>query len=173
MYQLHNPLDTIGASLAHAAYVALPDRVGEVMDGAALFAVSVKERAELRIREAKGEKVIPRKIVTWRPDIRSDCEVYAVFAQSWSSTALGFSGIGGQAITAAYTVVIKGPDNVFAIYWDAKFAYLVDLGAIAENQAEVFRADIANRTTAAVRDAEKRYGARTQATAPHSAREGA
>ena len=33
-------------------------------------------------------------------------EVY-VFPQTWGSTALGFGGIGGQAITSAYTTVIE------------------------------------------------------------------
>lgn len=29
-----------------------------------------------------------------------------MFQQTWGSTALGFSGIGGQAITSAYTTVV-------------------------------------------------------------------
>ena len=32
-------------------------------------------------------------------------EVISVFSQTWGSTALGFGGIGGQAITSAYTTI--------------------------------------------------------------------
>ena len=175
MNLLRNPLDVIGASLAHAAYVSLPNRVYEVPDSEVLFKLSSEERAEFRAREAAGEKAIPRKIVTRRPDLQAECEVHAVFAQTWSSTALGAEGAGGRAITSAYTVVVKGPDNVFAVYWNAQFAYLVDLSVVAGNhaaalkagpgvatvgQAEAFRTDIANRTTVRVGEADERYGAR-------------
>ena len=30
-----------------------------------------------------------------------------MFLQTWGSTALGFSGIGGQAMTSAYTTVVR------------------------------------------------------------------
>ena len=66
-----------------------------------------------------------------------------VFPQTWSSTALGFDGCGGQAITEAYTTVvemtsykfesgknIKGiiykelDDKVYAVFFDGRIAYM-------------------------------------------------
>lgn len=69
-----------------------------------------------------------------------------VFPQTWSSTALGFDGCGGQAITEAYTTVvemtsykaesskdIKGKihvvskdleDKVYAVFFDGRIAYM-------------------------------------------------
>lgn len=66
-----------------------------------------------------------------------------VFPQIWSSTALGFDGCGGQAITEAYTTVvemtsykvesgkdIKGivykelDDKVYAVFFDGRIAYM-------------------------------------------------
>ena len=65
-----------------------------------------------------------------------------VFPQTWSSTALGFNGCGGQAITEAYTTVVemtsykfesskdigriykKLEDKVYAVFFDGKIAYM-------------------------------------------------
>ena len=66
-----------------------------------------------------------------------------VFPQTWSSTALGFDGCGGQAITEAYTTVVEMTsykvesgkdirgivykeleDKVYAVFFDGKIAYM-------------------------------------------------
>jgi len=66
-----------------------------------------------------------------------------VFPQTWSSTALGFDGCGGQAITEAYTTVVEmswdyinktddirglnlttSEDRIYAVFFDSKFAYM-------------------------------------------------
>ena len=54
----------------------------------------------------------------------NDFEIY-IFQQIWGSTALGFEGIGGQAMTSAYTYVfipVNINQNCF-VYFDGKFAY--------------------------------------------------
>ena len=85
-----------------------------------------------------------------RPDER-DIEV-RMFPQTWSSTALGFGGIGGQAITSAYTVVITSGDHA-AVYFGGRFAYLVkDWGS-----CEDFRKDLSATSMAAIDRAKKRY----------------
>lgn len=50
-----------------------------------------------------------------------------VFTQNWSSTALGFSGMGGQKITEATTYVIE-PDftHPIYVYFGGRFAYEID-----------------------------------------------
>ena len=66
-----------------------------------------------------------------------------VFPQTWSSTALGFGGCGGQAITEAYTTVVEmswdcvnktddirglnlttSDDKIYAVFFDGKIAYM-------------------------------------------------
>ena len=66
-----------------------------------------------------------------------------VFPQTWSSTALGFGGCGGQAITEAYTTVVEmswdyinktddirglnlteSKDRIYAVFFDGRFAYM-------------------------------------------------
>lgn len=46
------------------------------------------------------------------------------FPQTWSSTALGFGGIGGAAMTRAQTVIV-GYGNHFVVYFGPRFAYEV------------------------------------------------
>lgn len=56
-----------------------------------------------------------------------DFELYT-FEQTWGSTALGFGGVGGQAITSAITYVfipISINQKCF-VYFAGRFAYAVD-----------------------------------------------
>ena len=49
-----------------------------------------------------------------------------VFSQTWGSTALGFGGIGGQAMTSAYTTVIWDYTmNIWAVYFVNRLAYII------------------------------------------------
>lgn len=81
-----------------------------------------------------------------------------VFPQTWGSTALGFGGCGGQAITEAYTTVVEmswdyvnktddirglnlttSDDRIYAVFFDGKLAY------ICLNPNEQFFEDLNNR----------------------------
>lgn len=61
-----------------------------------------------------------------------------MFEQVWGSTALGFGGIGGQAMTTARTYVlipqVDGED--FIVYFAGKFAYKVPVNS------EAFKEDL-------------------------------
>ena len=84
-----------------------------------------------------------------------DFDMYT-FEQTWGSTALGFSGIGGQAITTANTYVfvpVTCNQNAF-VYFGGRFAYeaeyCLQLGEDIGNrcvkpcsQAHLYRKDIA------------------------------
>lgn len=57
-----------------------------------------------------------------------DFSIYT-FEQLWGSTALGFGGMGGQAITPARTYVFVPNDNIDQkcfVYFGGRFAYAVD-----------------------------------------------
>lgn len=65
-----------------------------------------------------------------RPTL-NDFEIYA-FEQIWGSTALGFGGIGGQAITSAMTYVfipISIEEKCF-VYFAGRFAYAVPYSTV-------------------------------------------
>ncbi len=57
---------------------------------------------------------------------RDDIEVYS-FPQCWGSTALGYSGVGGSAMTSAQTVVLHAiNENIVKVYFGGKrLAYCV------------------------------------------------
>lgn len=68
-----------------------------------------------------------------------------IFPQTWGSTALGFGGIGGQAMTTANTYVfipVTCHQNCF-VYFDGRFAYQVPL-------SESFMDDVKNHSMKSV-----------------------
>lgn len=58
-----------------------------------------------------------------RPEI-NEVEIYS-FPQTWGSTALGFGGLGGAAMTTAQTVVVV-KDNAGCVYFGGGFAYRIN-----------------------------------------------
>ncbi len=81
-----------------------------------------------------------------------DLTVAAMFPQAWGSTALGFGGIGGQAITTAYTIVIESDlAGQYCVYFGGNFAYRID------NPNEQFFLDIQQNRMHQVAGAKTRY----------------
>ena len=79
----------------------------------------------LKNERATGVRCHQESLITTRKR-PSEYEVTlcAMFPQTWSSTALGFSGLGGQKITQAYTIIIECLGE-YAVYFGSRFAYLV------------------------------------------------
>ena len=66
------------------------------------------------------------------------------FEQTWGSTALGFGGVGGQAMTSATTYVfipIVANQKCF-VYFAGRFAYAVDYSE--KFMEDVFKCDMAS-----------------------------
>ena len=78
-----------------------------------------------------------------------DFEIH-IFDQTWGSTALGFGGIGGQAMTTARTYVFipMGINQKCFVYFAGKFAYAVDY-------SEKFMKDVYNENMESVARAGK------------------
>lgn len=54
-----------------------------------------------------------------------EVEMY-MFPQTWGSTALGFSGFGGQSMTSAYTTVVAEINyGWYGVFFGERLAYLV------------------------------------------------
>ena len=78
-----------------------------------------------------------------------DFELYT-FEQVWGSTALGFGGIGGQAMTSARTYVF------IPIHCNQKcFVYFAGRYAYAADYSEKFMEDVLNNNMAAVYESGK------------------
>jgi aspartate aminotransferase-like enzyme len=86
--------------------------------------------------------------VARRPDL-SELEVYS-FPQTWGSTALGFDGIGGSALTTALTVIVMHGVEA-CVYFGGSFAYRI------EEINETFRTDMQRYDMKSVTSARKQY----------------
>lgn len=131
-------IDSLAASLHHAILIGL-DPI---------------EHEEYEFRRTPGkagaEKVPTGRMKQLRP--RDDhCQI-TMFQQAWGSTALGFGGIGGQAITSAYTTVVIGPCADACVYFAGRLAYHI------KRPNMQFYEDMAAQHMCEVSGAAKRYG---------------
>lgn len=133
-----NPIETLASSMAHAAYEGFPEFHYSDRD----WVKYDKWRTEVFNRLTREEKQalyeqerqtnIPMgpadcRIEKTRRHTMHDLTVYAMFTQTWGSTALGFGGIGGAAMTTAYVCVIES--NLlgqFAVYFGGRLAYRIE-----------------------------------------------
>ena len=120
----YNPIETLAACMAHAAYEAFPEYKYQDRN----WAKHDQWRATLTIEQRKTAVAPPDCFVEkTRKHSFYDLTVYSMFPQTWSSTALGFGGIGGQAITSAYVCIIES--NLvggFAVYFGGRLAYVIN-----------------------------------------------
>ena len=120
----YNPIETLAGCMAHAAYEAFPEYKYQDRN----WAKHDKWRSTLT-REEMKTAVAPADCFVEKTRKHSfyDLTVYSMFPQIWSSTALGFGGIGGQAITSAYVCIIES--NLvggYAVYFGGRLAYVID-----------------------------------------------
>jgi hypothetical protein len=118
-----NPIETLAGAMAHAAYVAFPEYKYQDRDWAKHDAWrSTLTREEMKTAIAPDDCFVEK----FRKHTFYDLTVYSMFPQTWSSTALGFGGIGGQAITSAYVCVIESDLLAqFAVYFGGRLAYVI------------------------------------------------
>jgi hypothetical protein len=119
-----NPIETLAGCMAHAAYEAFPEYKYQDRN----WAKHDKWRSTLT-REEMKTAVAPADCFVEKTRKHSfyDLTVYSMFPQTWSSTALGFGGIGGQAITSAYVCIIES--NLvggYAVYFGGRLAYVIN-----------------------------------------------
>ena len=108
--QIYNPVENFAASVYAAINRDLPD---------IRYPETVWDR-ELKRHVETGEIKLARPRV-------DEVEIYS-FPQTWGSTALGFGGIGGSAMTTAMTVVVISY-GVAAVYFAGRHAYTVSVTA--------------------------------------------
>lgn len=151
--QLSSPIEAVSAAVYHAAHIAFADIHYQDRDWAALEGISMEARRKIQLEDS-----YPLIAKVRRPDV-GEVQVTAMFPQLWGSTALGFGGMGGAAMTPAYTVVVTGPGNQLAVYWAGRHAYTIDLSRMTEQQRKDLDADLHKNWTVGINEAETRYGA--------------
>ncbi len=130
-------IQDLSNAFAHAMYKGFAEYEYETVDFAATADWTMEQR-----------KNNPRPVIkATRQHTSNDIEVYAMFSQTWSSTALGFGGLGGQAITDAYTIVLRSDLlGEYCVYFGGRFAYNI------KKPNDKFFQDVAKRQLAPVRE---------------------
>lgn len=49
-----------------------------------------------------------------------------IFTQVWPGTSLGFGGIGGSALTTAFTTIVEDYSGKYYVFFNGHFAYAVE-----------------------------------------------
>jgi hypothetical protein len=112
MNYAENPLRDLHQAMAHAQYEGFSD-------------IEYENRDWQAYRDSGG-KVDTRIPARRRPYSDRDFEVYAMFTQTWGSTALGHGGMGGASMTTAYTIVLEcRQTQEFLVYFGGTFCYKV------------------------------------------------
>ena len=120
-----NPIETLAACMAHSAYEAFPEYKYQDRDWAKYDVWSSGLSREQRL--ARPTPPDDCMIEKTRKHSFYDLSVYSMFPQTWGSTALGFGGIGGQAITSAYVCIIESNlIGCFAVYFGGRLAYVIN-----------------------------------------------
>jgi hypothetical protein len=131
-----NPITDLHDAIAHAQYEGFSD-------------IEYETRDWETYRATKQDVRIPARR---RPTTR-DFGVYSMFTQTWGSTALGHGGMGGAAVTTAYTIVLEcRATREFLVYFGGEFCYKVSMNS---SNIGVFADDVKNQCLASKRESEK------------------
>lgn len=135
------PFNTLHAALASAEHRDIPDVEYEARDWEAYR----KDKSDIRVKKTR------------RP-YAHELEV-DMYLQGWGSTALGYPGVGGQAMTDAYTVVVCHDHRHFCVYFGASgtLAYYVNLNKLSPTGRAAFMSDLRDHCLADVQKAATRY----------------
>lgn len=136
MNYLQNPITDLADCIAHAQYEGFSD-------------IEYETRDWETYRTTKQDVRIPARR---RPTTR-DFGVYAMFPQTWGSTALGHGGMGGAAVTDAYTIVLEcHATQELLVYFGGTFCYKVSRRS---KNLDTFMEDCNNRYLASKQDSER------------------
>lgn len=106
----------------------------------------------LELLDYKAREII-QELIYISPNKHYYFELEAImFPQTWASTALGFGGVGGQALTTAYTTIIYHIETqVYIVFFDKEVAYTI------QYPNEQFFNDMQNRKLVDVQQYKSRY----------------
>jgi len=144
MNYVENPIRDLHECLAHAQYQGFSDIKYETYDHEAMRTAKTPE-SRILARELRTPAVR-------RPTTR-DFSVFAMFAQTWGSTALGHGGMGGSSMTTAYTIVLEcNYTSEFLVYFGSEFCYNINKRS---KNIEIFLKDCANHQLTSLKESKK------------------
>ena len=140
-----NSITSLHRALSAAIYRDLPDIEYYDRDWAKWNTLSKQEQIE----DIKNNT--PPEIKKSRRPRDEDVEVF-MFLQTWGSTALGYGGIGGSAMTTSYTVVVSLHGAACVYFGGDRLAYRLDFIELSAEGRKRFIDDIRNHDMADCRE---------------------
>jgi hypothetical protein len=140
----------VAMAVGAALYRDLPDIQDTRIDYVKFNSFTKVEQSELR-----KNSMIPVVEFSRRP-VQSELKVF-VFPQTWPSTALGYPGIGGSAMTFAYTIVVQCFNTICVYFGSDRLAYRIELDKISSRGRENYFTDIQFHNMASVDKSMMRY----------------
>lgn len=134
---MDNPILALSGALAHACYEGFGDysyrdrdweKFGKWRETVFVKLSKDEQKAMYDAERSSGKHMGPEDctILRQRKHRPEDIEVEAMFSQTWGSTALGFGGIGGAAMTSAYVTVLNSRlTGEYCVYFAGSFAYKI------------------------------------------------
>lgn len=158
MDYLEHPIQNLANAMASAKYVDLDEVVYQDRDWnkyhqwqKEVYLKLPKHEQTRLLNESRATGTNMEPADCWiekkRRPFEHEISVVAMFPQMWGSTALGFGGIGGAAMTTAYTIVLQTSSQI-AVYFGGRFAYVLRRSEVGQ----LFYDDIAKDRLASVKN---------------------
>lgn len=147
---MSNPITALSEALGAAIYRDLPEFVYNERDWPEWNKLSKEQKDE-----AVNSGTVPLKSISRRP-YTTEVDVI-MFNQTWGSTALGYDGIGGSAISDAYTVVVEFL-GIYCVYFGCgRLAYKINPKMLTNESYKQFAIDLDSRNLPGKYEREMRY----------------
>jgi predicted Fe-S protein YdhL (DUF1289 family) len=98
---------------------------------------------------AVRNNTVPMVTKTRRP-FSDELEII-MFPQTWGSTATGYGGVGGSAMTGAYTIIVSYMMTTYCVYFGCgRLAYKLNWADMTPSGRDNFMSDMSARNMASV-----------------------
>lgn len=148
---LGSAVEAVHLAVAAALYRDLPDMEYQDRDWQVWRSLTPEQQ-----KQSQQDRSLGWTTKTRRPNT-DDVEV-CMFPQVWGSTALGYGGVGGAAMTTAYTVVVSDHNHVCVYFGSGRLAYMLDLNKCTPEGRAQYQQDVYSQHMAARGEHVRRYG---------------
>jgi len=138
------PFDPLHDAIASAIHCDLAEITYEDRDWETWRTLSKEEQTD-----AIRNHAVPMLTKTRR--VYSDEIEVTMFPQTWGSTATGYGGMGGAAMTSAYTIIVCYKMTTYCVYFGCgRLAYKLNWADMTPSGRDNFLNDMAARNMASV-----------------------
>lgn len=152
MNRIDSPIETLSLALGAALWRDLPCVVYADRDWEAFTSWKAEHYDRLPLeRKRSFDLAAAKEQFTLTKERRPEARDVTVrmFPQTWGSTALGYGGVGGAAVTTAYTVVVATHEVAAVYFGGSRLAYCVqDWRADANFQNDLKKGVLRSRADA-------------------------